>query len=219
MKKLWYNFLMDSSKTYDYVIGVDEAGRGPLAGPVTLGAFGVKVSDLAEIEQLLFPQGIKDSKKLTPKRRELIFDQLVIWHKEGKVVMSHSHGPASDIDNLGIVPTIKLALKKALLPFATEGSGVLVLLDGALRAPSVFVHQKTIIRGDETETVIALASVIAKVVRDRHMVAEHDKYPAYNFAGHKGYGTKVHIEALRQHGICEIHRRSFLTKLDLNKKS
>ena len=69
---------MDPNKTYDYVIGVDEAGRGPLAGPVTLGAFGVKASDLAEIEQILFPQGIKDSKKLTPKKRELIFDQLVI---------------------------------------------------------------------------------------------------------------------------------------------
>jgi len=208
---------MDSSKTYDYVIGVDEAGRGPLAGPVTLGAFGVKASNLVEIEQILFPKGIRDSKKLTPKKRELIFDQLVIWHKAGKVIMSHSHGQASDIDKIGIVPTIKLALKKALMPFATEGSEVLVLLDGALRAPSVFAHQKTIIRGDETEIVIALASVIAKVVR--HMVAEHDKYPVYNFAGHKGYGTKVHIEALRQHGICEIHRRSFLTKLDLDKKS
>ena len=207
---------MDAKKTYDYVVGVDEAGRGPLAGPVTLGAFGVKASDLVEIEQILFPKGIKDSKKLTPKKRELIFDQLVIWHKEGKVVMSHSHGQASDIDNIGIVPTIKLALKKALVRFATEGSGVLVLLDGALRAPSVFLNQKTIIRGDETEIVIALASVIAKVVRDRYMVAEHNKYPVYNFAGHKGYGTKVHVEVLRNHGVCEIHRRSFLTKLNID---
>ncbi len=204
---------MIKEQDYDYVVGVDEAGRGPLAGPVTLGAFGVRIDNLKEIEQILFPQGIKDSKKLTPKKRELIFNQLVTWHKEGKVVISHSHGKASDIDKIGLGLVIKLAVKKALLPFAAGGTKTLVLLDGALRAPSVFTRQKTIIRGDESEIVIALASVVAKVIRDRYMVTEHDKYPLYNFAGHKGYGTKAHIEALKEYGVCEIHRRSFLSKL------
>lgn len=207
---------MIGEQGYDYVVGVDEAGRGPLAGPVTLGAFGIKTANLKEIEQILFPTGIKDSKKLTPKKRDLIFDQLVTWHKEGKVVMSHSHGKASSIDKIGLGPVIKLAVKKALLPFATGGAGTLVLLDGALRAPAVFTQQKTIIRGDESEIVIALASVVAKVIRDRYMVGQHDKYLAYNFATHKGYGTKAHIEAIKEYGVCEIHRRSFLTKLNID---
>lgn len=204
---------MTGKKEYDYVVGVDEAGRGPLAGPVTLGVFGVKTSALKGVGEKLFPLGIKDSKKLTPKKRELIFEQLVVWHKTGQVVISHSHGSAATIDKLGLSPTIKLTLKKALLPFALKSDKVLVLLDGALQAPPAFTGQKTIIRGDETEIAIALASVVAKVVRDRHMMSEHSKYPAYNFAGHKGYGTKAHIEALKKHGVCELHRRSFLKKM------
>ncbi|PCH91675.1 ribonuclease HII [Candidatus Kaiserbacteria bacterium] len=194
-----------------YVIGIDEAGRGPVAGPISVGAVCAPVD--TEVMHEYFENGIRDSKKLTPKRRDVLFD----WIQE-QDNLHYGVGFCSSqmIDTEGIVPATTSALAEALrqaVPTDCSESEVLVLLDGGLKAPKEFVNQKTIIKGDENEVVIALASVMAKVSRDREMEKFSEQYPQYGFAGHKGYGTKAHYEAIKEHGMCDIHRRSFLTRL------
>lgn len=194
-----------------YIIGIDEAGRGPVAGPISVGAVCAEVSVVIEHE--LFANGIKDSKKLTPKRRDTLFD----W------IQQHTHlrkgfgfVSAEDIDKKGIVPATKVAMQDAIeqvLPQDCSVDEVMVLLDGGLYAPEVFKNQQTIIKGDEKEVLIALASVMAKVSRDREMEVLGEEYPEYGFAVHKGYGTKGHLDAIRKHGLSKAHRKSFLTRI------
>lgn len=188
-----------------YLIGVDEAGRGPLAGPVAVGV--VRVAEDYDILGT-FP-GLNDSKKLTEGKREELFAILreeILAGRVGAVVHLASH---EKIDAQGIVPAVRGALVRGvrkLLPDPTEGR---VVLDGALRAPKEYV-QETIIGGDATVPAIMLASVAAKVTRDRYMKKLAAKYPNYRFELHKGYGTKLHYELLKEFGPCEIHRRTFL---------
>ncbi len=192
-----------------YTIGVDEAGRGPLAGPVAIGAVLVPVG----FKKWPLKRGLRDSKKLSEKKREEVFK----WMKEQEEIkISVALVSAEAIDREGIVPAIKKGiagtLNKILAKFPGESWNILevrLLLDGNLRAPEEFTNQKTIVRGDESELSIALASIAAKVTRDRHMCRLTDTYPQYNFAQHKGYGTKAHIEAIKEYGLCKIHRRSF----------
>jgi ribonuclease HII len=186
-----------------FLIGIDEAGRGPLAGPVSVGVVVVP----ATFNQSLF-EGIRDSKKLTELARERWYEKLPQLAQEGlryKVGFSS----ATYIDTYGIVPAIKRAIAEALRELEVDPEEASVLLDGSLKAPKEFLLQQTIIRGDETEPVISIASVAAKVERDRLMCALAIKYPNYGFEVHKGYGTKAHYEAILRHGMCDIHRKSF----------
>jgi len=194
-----------------YIIGIDEAGRGPVAGPISVGAVCARVDE--KIEHELFEKGIKDSKKLTPKRRDTLYE----WIQENAALRSAvGFSSAEVIDKRGIVPATKLAMAdamRAVLPDDCLKSEVKVLLDGGLKAHPIFTNQETIIKGDEKEVLIALASVMAKVSRDREMEKMDLEYPQYGFAKHKGYGTKAHYAALREHGFCDSHRKSFLTRV------
>ncbi|MEK7575639.1 MAG: ribonuclease HII [Patescibacteria group bacterium] len=184
------------------VIGIDEAGRGPLAGPVAIGAVASKIKNKKSKIKIL--EGIKDSKKLSAKKREE-------WNKILRenfechcVFVSHKI-----IDKMGIQKAVLLGVERVLKKFRKPN---LVLLDGLLKAPEKY-KQKTIIKGDEKISLISAASIIAKTIRDRKMIQLHKKFPKYNFDKHKGYGTKLHYRRIRKHGILKIHRKSFLKNL------
>jgi ribonuclease HII len=185
---------------YRLIAGVDEAGRGPLAGPVVAACvivnpdFTITGSDL---------ELVNDSKKLTAKKREQLFG--LIKEKAAAVeisVISHEV-----IDRINILQASLLAMKKAIAACSLEPD--LVLIDGNQPLPDFPIKQETIVGGDAAVFCIAAASIIAKVSRDFLMLAEDKKYPEYQFAKHKGYGTKLHLSLLEQYGPCPIHRRSF----------
>jgi ribonuclease HII len=196
------------------VIGVDEVGRGPLAGPVCVAAFSISHTSL--IARAGLP--LRDSKKLSLLQREKWFTTIKLWHKQGKCTFATSYVHATTIDRIGIAPAIKRALKNSLKKINAQPTHT-ILLDGGLKAPLHFKKQKTIIRGDERETVIALASIVAKVRRDRYMQKLAKKMPEYGFETHVGYGTRAHYRALRKNGLSPVHRRSFLKKLKSSKLS
>ncbi len=188
-----------------YLVGVDEAGRGPLAGPVAVG-----VARVAEGYDILahFP-GLNDSKKLTEKKREALYKILMQEVKIGNVRVRVCLSSEKVIDEQGIAFAVRSALNRgveALLPQPEQGK---IFLDGSLKAPKEY-EQETIIGGDGKVPVIMLAALAAKVTRDRLMMKLAQEYPEYGFEGHKGYGTKAHMDALRTHGLCPIHRASFI---------
>lgn len=200
------------------MLGVDEAGRGPLAGPVAVGVVAVaKGFDVAKE----FP-GVADSKKLSEKKREEIFEMLVARAALGGARYTIEYGAASDIDTRGIAVVVREAVARAIRALSQDVGHSMsymnaqVLLDGALRAPPEY-RQQTIISGDALVPLISLASIAAKVSRDRLMRSYDRQFPVYGFAAHKGYGTKAHYEAIRKHGLSAIHRRSFI-HLDLPKR-
>jgi ribonuclease HII len=169
---------------------------------------------LAEKLADFFPNGkVKDSKKLSPKKREEIFERIVKAKETARIFYSVSFSSPKLIDEKGLTNAINSALADCLKSLDAEADNCQVLLDGGLKAPKEFKNQKTIIKGDEKEAIIALASITAKVSRDKEMVLLHEKYPEYDFAKHKGYGTKSHYAKIKRHGISPIHRRSFLKKL------
>jgi len=186
-------------------IGIDEAGRGPLAGPVAVGV-------------VLFPKnfnwrllrGLRDSKQLTALAREEWYARLLVLRREHNVQFAVSFSSARVIDARGIVPAVYAGISRALARLEANPKHCEVRLDGALRAPARFKRQQTIIRGDEKEPAIMLASVAAKVRRDRLMRRYAKKFPDYNFDIHKGYGTKAHRAAFKRLGPSPIHRHSFL---------
>ena len=190
-----------------FLIGVDEAGRGPLAGPVAVGIVAVHEGfDVAKE----FP-GVADSKKLSEKRREEIFKMLEARAILGDVRFVVEFEDSETIDREGIAPSVKKALFRGV-NFLVSKYGFTkptILLDGALHAPGEYT-QETIINGDELVPLISLASIAAKVTRDRLMKELALQFPQYGFEKHKGYGTKAHYAALAEHGPCAIHRRSFL---------
>ncbi len=188
-----------------FTLGVDEAGRGPLAGPVAVGV--VAVPEGFDVERE-FP-GVADSKKLSEKKREKFFDMLTERVALGDARFVVEFESAETIDREGIANAVRRALSRGVNALAPDSSMVQVQLDGALRAPPEY-SQETIINGDEFIPIISLASIAAKVVRDRLMVELSKKYPLYGFENHKGYGTAMHYEMLKKHGFCAIHRRSFI---------
>ncbi|MEK7553886.1 MAG: ribonuclease HII [Patescibacteria group bacterium] len=195
-----------------FILGVDEAGRGPLAGPVAVGV--VAVQDGFDVAKEF--SGVKDSKKLSEKRREKLFEML-----EARVALGDVHyvvemESAETIDREGIATAVRRALWRGVNKLAPDSVQVHVLLDGSLKAPPEY-SQETIINGDELIPIISLASIAAKVTRDRLMIELAKKYPVYGFEKHKGYGTALHYEMLKKHGLCDIHRRSFI-HLDLKPK-
>lgn len=198
LHKELFDFDSELRGGFPIVCGVDEAGRGPLAGDVYAAAVILKNDTLIDY--------LNDSKKLSEKRRELLFDE-IIEKAEAYCVATAS---VEEIDRLNILQATMLAMKRAV-----EGLGVkpdIALIDGN-RLPELECESRCVIHGDAVSASIAAASVLAKVSRDRYMKELAEKYPQYRFEQHKGYGTKLHYEMLKEHGISEVHRRTFLKKL------
>lgn len=184
---------------FSCICGVDEAGRGPLAGPVCAAA--VILPEGAAIE------GLDDSKKLTEKKRERLYDII----KETAVAYSVAYGTLEEIETVNILEATYLAMNRAI-----EGLNVkpdFALIDGNRVPRGIKIPCETIVKGDSKSMSVAAASVLAKVTRDRLMLEYDKKYPEYNFKKHKGYGTKEHTELIKQYGPCEIHRLSFLKNI------
>lgn len=211
-----------------FTIGIDEVGRGPIAGPVAVGAFVF----LDEKAKKLF-RGVKESKQLSERKREQWFgviekvrnDVVIIGGKKSRRVdFQVTFQSEKVIDTKGLSYAIRTALSTSLNTIVKRNrigsvlkaepsnnfSHVKVLLDGGLKAPPHYMDQKTIIKGDEKEMTIALASICAKVLRDRKMNALAKKHPRYGFEKHKGYGTRAHYRAIRRYGRLGVHRKSFL---------
>ena len=196
-KDLWLYENAAMQEGYRVVCGVDEAGRGPLAGPVCAAAvilpWGVQID------------GLNDSKKLTDKKRRELYDVIA----EKAVSFGIAMASEKEIDEINILQATFLAMQRAIDQLSVKPD--LALIDGN-RARDFGLPVRTIVKGDSLSASIAAASILAKVTRDRLMEELDGKYPEYGFAVHKGYGTKRHYEALRQYGPCEIHRRTFLKK-------
>jgi len=204
---------------YEIIIGVDEAGRGPLAGPVVACA-----ATLKNFPHPLAPSPsgrgwgegqfdlVRDSKTLSEKQREKLYDFILENFHVGVGICDHS-----TIDRINILEASFLAMKKALVDLERSDPGrfkvgplkKIILLDGNKKIPNLSQEQKAIVNGDKYIKSISAASIIAKVTRDRLMKEMHQKYPEYSFDRHKGYGTKRHMDMLKIHGPCPIHRQSF----------
>ena len=180
------------------VCGVDEAGRGPLAGRVYAAA--------VIMPQSVIVDGVNDSKKLTEKKRENLFEKIT----ENALSYSIAWADEKEIDEINILQSTYLAMKRAVEKLKTKPD--MVLVDGN-RLPEFGIPAKSIVKGDSLSHSIACASILAKVSRDRYMCKEAEKYPEYLFEKHKGYGTKLHIEALKKYGPSPIHRKTFLKKI------
>lgn len=194
-----------------FIIGVDEAGRGPLAGPVAVGIVMVEEGfDLIEV----FPY-LNDSKKISEKKREAIFEQLVQEEKAGNIRFCVKSVDAETIDRVGISKAVISSVHAGVRQLAPETRDVRLYLDGLLHAPEEYT-QETVIGGDALVPAIMLASIAAKVSRDRLMVKLAEEYPGYGLEQHKGYGTKAHIKAIKELGLSPLHRRSFCRKINKN---
>lgn len=183
---------------YKYICGVDEAGRGPLAGPV----FAAAVILLEDYEI----DGVNDSKKLSEKKREKLFDEII----EHALAYSIKSCDNFTIDDINILAATMQTMKNAVDSLTIKPD--IVFVDGN-RLPELDIPAEYVIHGDAVSASIAAASILAKVSRDRFMYEMDKKYPEYDFAKHKGYGTKLHYEKLREFGPCEIHRLTFLKKM------
>lgn len=186
-------------KGYKYICGVDEAGRGPLAGPVCAAAVILPLDTVIE--------GLDDSKKLSEKKREALFDLIT----EKAVAYGIAYGSVEEIEEFNILGATYIAMCRAIEKLKKNPD--YVLIDGNRFPPMLKTEGECIVKGDSKSMSIAAASILAKVTRDRLLLEYAEKYPEYGFEKHKGYGTKVHIEAIKKYGMCEIHRPSFLTKL------
>lgn len=181
-----------------WVCGVDEAGRGPLAGAVVAGAV------------VLDPEnpivGLKDSKKLSAARREFLFEQIQLKAKAWGI----GQASPAEIDHINILQATMLAMRRAIEDLTTRLGGWpdKALIDGN-RCPELPIAAEAIVKGDTKEPAISAASILAKVTRDRQMAALHERHPQYGFATHMGYPTQAHVAALKEFGACEEHRRSF----------
>lgn len=183
---------------FPVLCGVDEAGRGPLAGPVTAAA--VILPPDADIP------GLNDSKKLTPAKRDKLYEEII----HTALTFCVASATVEEIETQNILQATFLAMRRAV-----EGLNMqpdLALIDGNQTPPGLSVPVRTIVKGDSRSAVVAAASILAKVTRDRYMLEQDALYPGYGFAQHKGYGTRAHYEALREKGVSPIHRCSFLKK-------
>jgi ribonuclease HII len=209
---------------YDFVLGIDEAGRGPLAGPVVASVATLKDFSRLDMEDKRW-NFIRDSKTLSEKQREAMFDFIQEYFYVGVGICDHS-----TIDRMNILEASFLAMKKAIASLnnkfpmtndksmsnsKSQNSRKIILVDGNKIIPRLSMEQLAIVSGDKLVKSIAAASIIAKVTRDR-IICEADKlYPEYGLAKHKGYGTKMHMEALKKYGPCEIHRKTFAPVKDM----
>ena len=178
----------------DLIAGVDEAGRGPLAGPVVAAAVILDPDNPIE--------GLRDSKKLTAAKREKLATEI----KQKALSWSIAHATVEEIDELNILEATMLAMKRAIVGLALEPN--LILVDGN-RIPKMNRRINAVVKGDDKIAAISAASILAKTTRDGWMVELDARYPEYGFAKHKGYGVKQHIEAIRRYGVLPVHRKSF----------
>lgn len=191
----------------DDIVGIDEVGRGPIAGPVAVCAFRCKPDFFSTVD---IKTPLRDSKKLSKKQREEWFVYLQKCKKEKLCDYNVAYVSPEHIDKYGIAPAIRKALATALAKVAPDANDVFVYLDGGLKAPETYAKQETTIKGDELYPVISCASIVAKVSRDGVMTKFAEEYPEYGFEKHSGYGTKAHYDALKKHGITVLHRKTFL---------
>lgn len=199
MEKDWLKYEKEAfSLGYTNICGVDEAGRGPLAGPVCAAAVILPRNQIIE--------DVNDSKKLSEKKREILFDVI----KNQALSYSIAFATVEEIENLNILEATMLAMKRAV-----KGLNItpdFVMVDGN-KCPEIDIKCESIVKGDANSMSIAAASILAKVSRDRLCYEYAKQYPQYSFDKHKGYGTKLHIEMIRKYGPCPIHRKSFLKKI------
>lgn len=197
LKKFESNLYKEGTKL---IIGIDEAGRGPLAGPVAVGAVVMKPD--SELEW------VNDSKKVTEKRREILFDKI----KEDALAWSVQLISQQEIDELNILQATKkglhLAVEDIINQLGTKPD--IILVDALREIDTCGIPYESIIKGDATCYSISCASILAKVTRDRIMKEWDEVYPQYGFAGHKGYGTAKHIQAIKEYGPCPLHRKTFI---------
>ncbi len=184
---------------FDNICGVDEAGRGPLAGPVVAAA--------VILPRDCFIPCVNDSKKLSEKKRELLYSEILA---RAVSVGLGIVGPET-IERINILNATKYAMMEAVKALSIKPGHILI--DGNFTITDLDLPQQAIIKGDSKSYTIAAASIVAKVTRDRLMHELHEKFPEYNFSKNKGYGTKEHISAIKNHGVSPIHRGSFLTKI------
>ena len=182
---------------YEYICGVDEAGRGPLCGPVVAAAVILPKHGCIE--------GVNDSKKISEKKREKLYDDIM----KGAIAVGIGISDVDVIEKVNILNATKIAMKKAIESLSIKPD--YVLIDGNQKI-DIDILQETVVSGDAKSESIASASIIAKVTRDRMLRKFDEMYPEYGFAKHKGYGTKAHIEAIKKYGLTPIHRKSFCTK-------
>lgn len=185
------------------ICGIDEVGRGPLAGPVVACAVSIDRALILDDEAELFG-GIKDSKKMSAAQRERWFKFLT---SEKSIKWGIGIISEKVIDKINILEATKLAMTEAFKNLKIISD--FLLIDGNFTLENISLNQKAVVRGDAKIISIAAASIIAKVTRDRMMLKYHEKYPEYRFDKHKGYGTKIHMSALKKYGPCAIHRFSF----------
>ena len=197
-----FEFDNDYRKNYPLICGVDEAGRGPLAGDVFAAAVIFAPDTVIE--------GINDSKKLSEKKREALFDEII----EKALFYSIQIATVEEIEQINILNSAMLAMKRAVESLGTTPD--LVLVDGN-KKPDLNIEAQTVIKGDAKSQSIAAASILAKVSRDRYMLQMAEKYPQYQFEKHKGYGTKLHYQMIDRFAESPIHRPSFLKKYYANK--
>ena len=196
------NSLREFDETYEgTVLGVDEAGRGPLAGAVVAGAV-IIPEYFSELDE------INDSKKLTEKKREKLFEIII-----EKCIVGIGISDEKEIDEVNILNATFYAMRKAISQVTEKAEFDVVLVDGNHKIKGYMGKQEEVIKGDAKSLSIAAASIVAKVTRDRMMLEVDKEFPEYNFAKHKGYGTKLHREILLEKGPCKYHRKSFLKKI------
>lgn len=188
-----------NKRGFNLVCGVDEAGRGPLAGPVCAAAVILPTDTVIE--------GLNDSKKLSEKKREALFDVI----KEKAIAYSIAYGTLEEIEEFNILEATFMAMNRAINSLETKAD--YALIDGNRVPKGIEIPCETVVKGDAKSCSIAAASILAKVTRDRLLLEYDAKYPEYNFKKHKGYGTKEHTDLILKYGPSEIHRMSFLKKL------
>lgn len=197
LKKYEENLYKDG---YKLICGIDEAGRGPLAGPVAVGAVIMKHDSMLE--------WVNDSKKVTERRREILYDKII----EDSIAWSVQLISEKEIDELNILEATKkglnLAIKDIIEQINTKPN--IIIVDALREIETLGIPYQSIIKGDANCYSISCASILAKVTRDRVMKQWDEIYPQYGFAQHKGYGTAKHIQAIKEHGPCKIHRKSFI---------
>ncbi len=186
-----------SQKGYKYICGIDEAGRGPLAGPVCAAA--------VILPPGLIIDGVNDSKKISEKKREKLYDEII-----GSALAYSVEFVFQDvIDSINIRQATHLAMENTVKNLELRPD--ILIIDGNDNIPFTDCESRYIIKGDANSQTIAAASILAKVTRDRYMAELGEKYPEYGFEKHKGYGTKAHMEAIRKHGVLPVHRKTFMT--------
>jgi ribonuclease HII len=196
-------------QNFSYVIGCDEVGRGSLAGPVVAVAAAINMETFLKLKTVPWANQVKDSKLISPVMRSRLSKELI------STLPAYAVGAAtpSRIDKINIhhatLEAMSKAVQKVINTVACEPEKVCVVVDGKFSIPELSFFQEALVKADQTIFIVSSASIIAKVYRDNLMVKLHDQFPEYNFAQHKGYGTKLHTDALRTYGLSSHHRQSF----------